>query len=159
MTNLLLGSNAWIIFDGLVDSLIPIGICVVLPIILVSMVIRARKHEVEKKTEIMLKAIENGAQLDPAFFQQVNRRKERTVKDKLVGYLITASITSGIGLLLSVVSIVYMVIKVDLNPRALLLLLIPCAVLLAVGIAFFIVYFVSKKNIWAKELAELNEKN
>ena len=158
MTNLLLESNAWIIFDGLVDSLIPIGICVVLPLILVSLVIRARKHEVDKKTEVMLKAIENGAQLDPAFFQQVNRRSERTVKDKLMGYLITACITSGIGLLAGIV----FTILTTMNSKpsnVILLCILPCAVLLAVGIAFFIVYFVSKKQIWAKELAELDEKH
>jgi len=155
MTNLLLESNAWIIFDGLVDSLIPIGICVVLPLILVSLVIRARKHEVDKKTEVMLKAVENGTQLDPAFFQEINKRKERTVKDKLMAYLTTACITSGIGVLMAVVSTIFLIVKDDYNPAALLVLLIPCAILIAVGIAFFIVYAIGKKT-WAKELAELD---
>ena len=51
-----------------------------------------------------------------------------------------------------------MTIKVDLNPAAILVLLVPCAILLGVGIAFFIVYFVGKKKIWAKEIAELDAK-
>lgn len=70
-----------------------------LPIIVISMVMRARRHEVDKKTEVMLKAVESGAQLDPAFFQEINTRKEKTVKDRLMGYLTTACITSGIGVL------------------------------------------------------------
>ena len=35
--------------------------------------------------------------------------------------------------------------------------ILPCAILLAVGIAFFIVYAIGKKT-WAKELAELDAK-
>ena len=158
------GSTPWDatdrILNNLFNALIPIGICVILPIIVITLAMRTRRHEVDKKTEVMLKAVENGAQLDPAFFESAARAgcKEKTVKDKLMGYLITACITSGIGLLLSIVSIVFLALKVDLNPAAILVLLIPCAILLAVCIAFFIVYYIGKKKIWAKELAELNEK-
>lgn len=42
----------------------------------------------------------NSTQLDPGFFQEVKKRKEKNVKDKLMGYLTTACITSGIGVLL-----------------------------------------------------------
>ena len=42
-------------------TLVPIFICVILPIAIVWLVVRARKHEMDKKTEIMLKAIEAGA--------------------------------------------------------------------------------------------------
>ena len=148
------------ILNNLFNALIPIGICVILPIIVITVAMRTRRHEVDKKTEVMLKAVENGAQLDPAFFENAARAggREKTVKDKLMGYLITACITSGIGLLLSIVSIVFLALKEDLNPAAILVLLIPCAILLAVGIAFFIVYYIGKKKIWAKELAELNAK-
>ena len=144
-------------FNTFFETLIPIGICVVLPIIVISMVMRARRHEVDKKTEVMLKAVENGTQLDPAFFQEINKRRERTVKDKLMGYLTAACITSGIGVLMAVVSTIFLIVKDDSTPAALLVLLIPCAILIAVGIAFFIVYAIGKKT-WAKELAELDAK-
>ena len=38
--------------------LIPIGICVVLPVMIVWLVMRSRQHDMDKKTEVMLKAIE-----------------------------------------------------------------------------------------------------
>ena len=163
MTNLLLTADNYQVFSILrnfIETLVPLGICVILPIIVISLAMKTRRHEIDKKTEVMMKALENGAQLDPAFFESAAKAgcKEKTVKDKLMGFLIAACITAGIGLLLGIVSVVFLTVKVDLNPAAILLLMIPCAILLAVGIAFFIVYFVGKKKIWAKELAELDAK-
>ena len=43
--------------------LIPLGICVVLPVMIVWLVNRTRQNETNRKTEIMLKAIEAGATL------------------------------------------------------------------------------------------------
>lgn len=43
------------------DILLPIFICVVLPVMIVWLVTRAKQNETNKKAEIMLKAIENGA--------------------------------------------------------------------------------------------------
>ena len=150
-------------FGNLFQALIPIGICVILPIIVVTLALRTRRHELDKKTEVMLKAIENGAQLDPAFFQEAGKmgtRKERTVKDKLMGWLTAACITSGIGLLAGIFcTIVFSLAGAWTDaPTMAFFYVIPCAILIAVGIAFFIVYFVGKKKIWAKELAELNDK-
>jgi hypothetical protein len=39
----------------------------------------------------------------------------------------------------------------------LLVLLIPCAIMIGIGVAFFIVYGVGRKT-WASELAELDAK-
>ncbi|MBP5750554.1 MAG: hypothetical protein J6X24_07175 [Firmicutes bacterium] len=144
-------------FNTFFETLIPISICVVLPIIVISMVMRARRHEVDKKTEVMLKAVESGAQLDPAFFQEINTRKEKTVKDRLMGYLTTACITTSIGVLMAVVSTLFLILKDSYKPAALLVLLIPCAIMIGIGVAFFIVYAVGKKT-WASELAELDAK-
>ena len=163
MTNLLIaadGSQFFYTLRSLIDALVPIGICVILPIIVITLAMKTRRHEMDKKTEVLLKAVESGAQLDPAFFESAAKVgcKEKTVKDKLAGYLIAACITSGIGLLIAIVSVIFLTVKEDLDPAAILVLLVPCAILLGVGIAFFIVYFVGKKKIWAKELAELDAK-
>ena len=160
MTSLLIAADNTQFFYTLrnfIDALVPIGICVVLPIIVITLAMKTRRHEMDKKTEVLLKAVESGAQLDPAFFESAAKAgcKEKTVKDKLAGYLIAACITSGIGLLIAIVSVIFLTVKEDLNPAAILVLLVPCAILLGVGIAFFIVYAIGKKT-WAKELAELD---
>ena len=149
-------------FGNLFHALIPIGICVILPIIVVTLALRTRRHELDKKTEVLLKAIENGAQLDPAFFQEAGKmgtRKERTVKDKLMGWLTAACITSAIGLLVGIVLTIVFTSQNLWNdePGVAICCIAPCVILLAVGIAFFIVYAIGKRT-WAKELAELDAK-
>ena len=155
---ILLQMSGWNAISRLFEVMIPIGICVVLPIIIIALVLRARRHEVDKKTELMMKAVENGSQLDPAFFQPTNCCR-KTVKDKLMGWLLAACITSGIGLLSCITLLVVFIPRWSdymRNPAPVTVLLTICAVLIAIGIAFFIVYFIGKNKTWAKELAELD---
>ena len=46
----ILVANGWTVMNNLVQALIPIAIVVVLPVLVVWLVMRARKHEVDKKT-------------------------------------------------------------------------------------------------------------
>ena len=43
------------------EILIPISVCVVLPVMVVWLVNRTRQNEINRKADIMLKAIESGA--------------------------------------------------------------------------------------------------
>ena len=135
------------------DILIPIFICCVLPITIVWLVMRAKQNEANKKAEIMLKAIEAGVPVD---LEQFNARKKTpgTVKKGLLDKLTGACITTFMG----AAFIAYAIIgscdtawkwPVKLSPIA-------GGVLLAVGIALFITYFVGKKML-AKEI-EAEEK-
>ena len=49
--------------------LVPIFICVVLPVTIVWLITRARQNETNRKTEVMLKAIEAGATVDANLFK------------------------------------------------------------------------------------------
>lgn len=155
---LLLAANGWTVLDNLIEVLVPIAIVVVMPVLVVWLVMRARQHEVDKKTEVLLKAVEEGVQIDPAFFRDAGQ-KNKSVKGRLMGYLITAMITGIIGLITSVAQIVfYSILGLwDRGDGAILMFVILSGILLAVGIAFFIVYSVGKKT-YAKELAELEDK-
>ena len=162
MTSLLVAADNSLFFYTLrnfIETLVPLGICVILPIIVISLAMKTRRHEMDKKTEVLLKAVENGAQLDPAFFESAAKVgcKEKTVKDKLMGWLIAGCITAGIGILLCIVSIL-IIVNADVDDAAIYMILIPSAVLIATGIAFFVAYFTGKKKIWAKELIELDAK-
>lgn len=155
---MLLAANGWTVLDNLIEVLVPIAIVVVMPVLVVWLVMRARQHEVDKKTEVLLKAVEEGVQIDPAFFRNAGQRKN-SVKGRLMGYLITAMITGIIGLITLVAQIVfYSILGLwDRGDGAILMFVILSGILLAVGIAFFIVYSVGKKT-YAKELAELEDK-
>lgn len=155
---LLLAANGWTVLDNLIEVLVPIAIVVVMPVLVVWLVMRARQHEVDKKTEVLLKAVEEGVQIDPAFFRNAGQ-KSNSVKGRLMGYLITAMITGIIGLITLIAQIVfYSILGLwDRGDGAILMFVILSGILLAVGIAFFIVYSVGKKT-YAKELAELEDK-
>jgi len=150
----ILVTNGWTVMNNLVQALIPISIVVVLPVLVVWLVMRARRHEVDKKTEILMKAIENGAELNPDFFNVTQRPK--SVKDKLMGYLTAAMVTGVIGLITLLAQVVYYTtanLWADQSGFPLVFMCIS-GIILAVGIAFLIVYYVGKRT-WAKELAEL----
>ena len=146
--------DGWNVMNNLVHALIPITIVVLLPVLVVWLVMRTRQHEVDKKTEILMKAIENGAELNPDFFNVTKRPK--SVKDKLMGYLTAAMVTGVIGLITLLAQVVYYTTANLWADRSGFPLVFMCisGIILAVGIAFLIVYYVGKRT-WAKELAEL----
>lgn len=153
----ILVANGWTVMNNLVQALIPIAIVVVLPVLVVWLVMRARKHEVDKKTEILMKTIENGTELSPEFFNMTKRPK--SAKDKLMGYLTTAMVTGIIGLLTLLAQVVYYSTASLWKDQSGIPLVFLCisSIILAVGIAFFIVYSIGKKT-YARELAELDNK-
>ena len=150
----ILATDGWEVLDHLVQSLIPIAIVVVLPVLVVWLVMRTRQHEVDRKTEILMKSIENGAELSPDFFNMAKRPK--SVKDKLMGYLTTAMVTGVIGLITMLAQVVYYSTANLWEDKSGFTLVFLCisGVILAVGISFLVVYFVGKKTC-ARELAEL----
>ena len=132
------------------DFLIPIGICVVLPVMIVWLVMRRRQHEMDRKTEVMLKAIEAGTKIDAGFF--TGYQEALTIKERLLKRLTSACVTSLLGLFMLVGGVLFgegMGWDVVDGPG--FILAVPGGVLLAIGIALFIVYFVGKKML-AKEI-------
>ena len=54
---------------------IPIFICVVLPVMVVWLVTRANTRRTEKKMDVLMKAIENGTEIDPDMLVDINGGK------------------------------------------------------------------------------------
>lgn len=135
--------------------LLPICICVVLPVLIVYIVGRVRKNETDRKTEVMLKAMENGTPIDPNMFMTPARaKKARTRKEKLLDNLTGGCITGLIG----VATLVYGIWKGiqggwDNGDKLFVLI---AGILLAIGIANLIIYFIGKR-MFADEI-ELEEK-
>lgn len=134
------------------DILIPIFICVVLPVTIVWLVTRARQNEINRRTEVMLKAIENGQEIDPNLFNNV-RKNPKSVKQELLEKFNGACITSLMGVAFLVMSLVPGINVGDFQS-----LMVPAGfVMIAVGIGLFISYFTGKKMLAAEIDAE--EKN
>ena len=127
------------------DILIPIFICFLLPVAIVWIIGRTRQNETNRKTEVMLKAIENGASIDPSMFKRPEKEKTpKTIKKDLLDKLTGACITSFMG----VAFLALYFLGVDYLHS---LLPVAGGVLLAVGIGLFISYFVGQKMM-AKEI-------
>jgi len=137
------------------DLLIPIGICVVLPIVVVWLNTRKAQNETNKKTEIMLKAIESGATIDTNLFK-TQLTPAKTIKEKLLARLTAACIVSAIGLSVCITTLILSYIGGVLT-QVIQGFIVIGGIILAVGIALFIVYFVGKRML-AKEI-EAEEKS
>ena len=131
--------NFWVSF------VLPIFVCVVLPVMVVWLALRARQHSTDKNAEIMLKAIESGATIDPDLLKP--QKQQKSLKEKLLGRLTGACVTSLLGVAFLVGGLVldwhmaFMPIETSLLG----------GILLAVGIALFVTYFAGK-NMLAKEI-------
>ena len=131
------------------DALVPICICVVLPVVVVWLICRVRRNETDRKAEIMLKALENGATIDAEFFKSPSNQK--TLKERLLGRLTGACVTGLLGVVFLTIGIIYFSrIGWDIDDPYLIFLIIGGA-LLAVGIALFLVYLLGKRFL-AKDI-------
>ena len=139
-----------LMFELLCDVMVPIGICVILPVSIVMLYLRARKHETNKRTEILLAAIEKNAEIDVEDFLAKLAPPKKSIKQMLLTKLMWGSIITAIG-----AGAMGYTIYADVMGEMRVGILQNCylfsAPILLVGVAILIVFFVSKK-ILAKEL-------
>lgn len=132
-------------------SLIPISVCVVLPVTIVWLTMRTAQNETNRKTEVMLKALETGATLDPSFFR--NTKKAKGIKERLLGRLTAACVTLLIGISALIGGIVICNHTTwNLAETPFPLFAAFGSILTAVGLALLFTFFVGKKML-AKEIA------
>ena len=136
------------------ELLTALGVCVVLPVLIVWLVLRSRKHQIDRKTEIVMKAIEAGIPIDENFLK--SPKKAKSLKKDLLERFTGASVTSFLGAAFLTLCFTGADGKDSKD------LLFPGFILLGIGIALFIAYFVGKKML-AKEIEaeekELTEKS
>lgn len=125
-----------------------IGVCVIMPIIVVWMNNRTSQNETNRKTEILLKSIESGASIDPDFLK--SQHKEKTLKEKLLGKLTGACIVTAVGISLCIAILVLSLVGYTDSFIITNFTIFGC-VAIAVGIGLFISYFIGKRML-AKEL-------
>lgn len=134
----------------IIEDLVPIAICVVLPIAIVWMTTRARIKLDNLRKEIILAAMEKNSDIDIEEMTKKLNRPRKLLKEKLIMRLLYGSIFVGFGILTYIALAVYMCIfGQDTNMFiGLSFVAVPS---LAVGIAFLINFFVGK-NMLGKEM-------
>ena len=136
-----------------VTVILPIFVCVVLPVCIVLIIGLVRRNETNRRAEVMLKAIENGQNIDPELFAKP--RKNKTIKQDLLEKLNGACITSLMGVAFLLIFFFGHDWVITFCTPA--LWLIAGGVMVAVGVGLFVSYFVGKKLL-AKEI-EAEENN
>ncbi|MBR5775197.1 MAG: hypothetical protein IKY42_02915, partial [Bacteroidaceae bacterium] len=77
-----------LILDFAEEILKPIGICVVLPIIIVWLNMRRKTNETNRRTEVLLAAIEKNPDMDMEDFIRKMNPKTKTTKERLMSQLL-----------------------------------------------------------------------
>ena len=126
------------------ETLVLLGIFVVLPTIIVWLVSRYKKHETDKRAEMALAAIEKGSDLDlEAFFRKMNL-PSRTIKEKLLDKLLWGCIFTIFGVCIYIALAVFGMVIDRVNGNMFIGLSMVAVPSLGVGIAFLINYFVGR---------------
>ena len=133
------------IMNGVIDlfeTLLPIFVMVVLPVMVVWLVTRARLKKNEQKMAVLVKAIENGVDIDPALLVS-ETEGGRNTKMKLVRKLTTGVICAIIGLAVLICT------QLDAfeGVAGIEMLYIIGGVLIAVGAAYILAFFVGRKYL------------
>ena len=128
--------------EGTIAVLIPICICVVLPVMVVWLVTRARIKKNEQKMAVLMKAIENGVDIDPELLIS-ETESSRNTKMRLIKKLTTGIVCSMIG----VVLLVCPSIDAFEGVAGLQMLYIIGGVMVAMGVAYMVAFFVGRKYL------------
>ena len=126
----------------LFNTLLPIFVMVVLPVMVVWLVTRARLKKNEQNMAVLVKAIENGVDIDPALLVS-ETEGGRNTKMKLVRKLTTGVICAIIGLAVLICT------QLDAfeGVAGIEMLYIIGGVLIAVGAAYILAFFVGRKYL------------
>ncbi len=133
------------------NSLIPIGICVVLPIVIIWIIYRAKTNKDNKSAEVLIKAIESNSVSDVDRLMEIlsidekkkgGKRTDLSEKRLLrgTGYTL-ASIAVGIC-----TSIFYSMTENSLNENDFFLLLLLVCIGFSIGIANLTVFFIYRRR-------------
>lgn len=141
--------------NALVDILVPIALGGVLPVMLLWLFIRPRMNETNKRTQIILAAIEKNPDMDLEAFLKKIEPKQKLLKEKLLTKLLWGCIISFCGALIIGTGIYIIVNDLGGLSDAPVFIIIG-SIILAVGISFLINFAVGKK-ILSKEI-EAEEK-
>ncbi len=133
---------------GLTTVLVPIAMCVVLPVLIVWINQKGKTHETNKRTEIVLAAINANKDIDIEDFLKKLEPPKPSIKESLLKKLNSGLICLAIGIGLTGVAIY----KDCIGGSTDLEFFYMGGVLMSlIGIAILIVYFISKRML-AKEL-------
>lgn len=126
----------------LTQMLVPLGVCVVLPVLVVWIYYRSVTNRDNKNAEIIIKAIESNSTIDADKLVAALGKQEKTPAEVLQVRLLRGCMFTLLGIAAAVIAaLVYR--AEDFFAFSIL----TSGFCLAVGLAYLIVYFVTRKSV------------
>lgn len=132
--------------------IVVIGLCVVLPIMIVWMNNRRKQHEIDKQTEILMAMLEKHPDLDPAEVMKklnVSSKSHKTLKQKLLDNVFTGGMMLLMGLAIMIPHLCGLTFFGNKTNGIFI-----GGVMVAMGVSFLLYYLVSKKQLSGEIEAE-----
>lgn len=131
--------------------LVPIFVCVVLPVLIVLIVFRAAMNSDNKRAEILIKAIEHNGDIDADRLAKALEKPRKTPREILNLRLLRGCVFSLIGLFFIVIGLVSFGQGTEFAADQVTVPLLFGGALLAVGISYLIVFFVTRGQVAGPE--------
>lgn len=133
----------------LVQLLIPISICVVLPVLIVWIVFRSSTKKDQFRADIMVKALETNSSVDVDRLIEAFAKQRKTPAQLRNGQLLRFCIFTFLGIAFGIMSIIIGSMY-DLDSAMALIFL--TIIFIAIGLAYGVAYRASKKQEIAEEV-------
>jgi ABC-type Fe3+ transport system permease subunit len=126
--------------------LVPIFVCVVLPIAIVLITSLAKMHSENKRTQIIIKAIEANKDVDTDKLIESPKKPQKTAREMLNLRLLRGCQFSLIGIALAIVGFVNSITGSDFSDDSVTIPMILGGISIAIGISYLIVWNVTRKQ-------------
>lgn len=138
----------------MLDILVPIFVCVILPVSIIFIIAYMKMYMERKRSEILMKALETHNTIDlDKLINSLGSSNDKSVnpREKLNKRLLWGCVLSLTGLVLVVYGIISLCVLNDDDTS----IFVPGGLLIALGLSFLIVYFSSRKYVIETEKDKL----
>lgn len=133
------------------DFLVPIFVCAVMPISVVLIISLTKMNGENKRTQIIIKAIEANKDVDTDKLIESLRKPQKTAREILNRRLLLGCMFSLIGVTLAIVGIVNFATFSDFSADPVTVPFVFGGISLAVGVSYLIVWNVTRKELDSPE--------
>lgn len=131
----------------MVDILVPIFVCVVLPVAIVGIYYWSQINAENKRAEILMKAIEANCGPDADKLAEALQKPRKTAREILNLRLLRGCMFTLVGLGLCIVGIVSACMGTEFASDPVTVPLVFGGASLAIGLSYLVVYFVTRKQV------------
>lgn len=131
----------------MVDILVPIFVCVVLPVAIVGIYYWSQVNAENKRAEILMKAIEANCGPDADKLAEALQKPRKTAREVLNLRLLRGCMFTFVGLGLCIVGIVSACMGTEFASDPVTVPLVFGGASLAIGLSYLVVYFVTRKQV------------